>query len=50
MKKFTDPIISVVKFNTEDILTKSSSYFAGSSDDNSYINEDNYSSETNPWM
>ncbi len=50
MKKFNEPYISVVKFNTEDILTKSSTYFAGGSDDNSYINEDNYVSETNPWM
>lgn len=50
MKKFDAPYIQVVKFKTDDILTKSNTYFAGGDDDNSYINEDNYNYETNPWM
>lgn len=49
MKKFEEPMVNVIKFKTETILTLSA-YSSSGGDDNSYVNEDNYREETGPWM
>lgn len=49
MKKFEEPIMELYIFKTEDSPI-TTSYKTNGSDDNSYINEDNYNQETGPWM
>lgn len=48
MTKFEEPILDVIKFKSEDTILTASYNIAGS-DDNSYINEDEYNREGNPW-
>lgn len=49
MIRFEEPAIKIIKFDTPDILTLSF-YNAFGNDNNSYVNEDNYQMEENPWM
>lgn len=49
MTKFEEPILEVIKFKSIDTITTLSSYSTSGSDDNSYINEDEYNFDSNPW-